>query len=42
MDATRKKKVSRFSAHIVLIIASFFFMIPFIWMVSTSLKPLMP
>ncbi|TDL65134.1 carbohydrate ABC transporter permease [Rhodococcus qingshengii] len=40
MDATRKKKVSRFSAHIVLIIASFFFMIPFIWMVSTSLKPL--
>jgi len=40
MDAARKKKVSRFSAHIVLIIASFFFMIPFIWMVSTSLKPL--
>jgi multiple sugar transport system permease protein len=40
MDATRKKKVSVFSAHIVLIIASFFFMIPFIWMVSTSLKPL--
>ncbi|WP_419887810.1 carbohydrate ABC transporter permease [Neobacillus niacini] len=40
MDATRKKKVSRFSAQIVLIIASFFFMIPFIWMVSTSLKPL--
>ncbi|MBY0147482.1 carbohydrate ABC transporter permease [Neobacillus niacini] len=40
MDAARKKKVSVFSAHIVLIIASFFFMIPFIWMVSTSLKPL--
>jgi len=40
MDAARNKKVSRFSAHIVLIIASFFFMIPFIWMVSTSLKPL--
>jgi multiple sugar transport system permease protein len=40
MDATRKKKVSLFSTHIVLIIASFFFMIPFIWMVSTSLKPL--
>ncbi len=40
MEATRKKKVSRFSTHIVLIIASFFFMIPFIWMVSTSLKPL--
>jgi multiple sugar transport system permease protein len=40
MDGTRKKKVTRFSAHLVLIIASFFFMIPFIWMVSTSLKPL--
>lgn len=40
MDGTRKKKVTRFSAHMVLIIASFFFMIPFIWMVSTSLKPL--
>lgn len=40
MDGTRKKKISRFSAHIVLIVASFFFMIPFIWMVSTSLKPL--
>lgn len=40
MDGTRKKKVTRFSAHLVLIVASFFFMIPFIWMVSTSLKPL--
>jgi multiple sugar transport system permease protein len=40
MDGARKKKVTRFSAHLVLIIASFFFMIPFIWMVSTSLKPL--
>ncbi|MFJ5761086.1 carbohydrate ABC transporter permease [Neobacillus sp. NPDC093182] len=40
MEGARKKKVSRFSAHIVLIVASFFFMIPFIWMVSTSLKPL--
>lgn len=40
MDGTMKKKFSRYSAHIVLIVASFFFMIPFIWMVSTSLKPL--
>jgi multiple sugar transport system permease protein len=40
MDGAIKKKVSRYSAHIVLIIASFFFMIPFVWMVSTSLKPL--
>jgi multiple sugar transport system permease protein len=40
MDGTIKKKFSRYSAHIVLIVASFFFMIPFIWMVSTSLKPL--
>ncbi|MCM3720051.1 carbohydrate ABC transporter permease [Fictibacillus phosphorivorans] len=40
MDATMKKKVSRYSAHIVLITASIFFMIPFVWMVSTSLKPL--
>ncbi|PPA70448.1 carbohydrate ABC transporter permease [Jeotgalibacillus proteolyticus] len=40
MDSTTKKKVSRYSAHIVLIVASFFFLIPFLWMVSTSLKPL--
>jgi multiple sugar transport system permease protein len=40
MDGTIRKKFSRYSAHIVLIVASFFFMIPFIWMVSTSLKPL--
>ncbi|WP_078381808.1 carbohydrate ABC transporter permease [Sutcliffiella halmapala] len=40
MDGTMKKKVSRYSAHIVLIVASFFFIIPFIWMVSTSLKPM--
>ncbi|MEY2193851.1 carbohydrate ABC transporter membrane protein 2, CUT1 family [Bacillus sp. OV166] len=40
MDGTIKKKFSRYSAHIVLIVASFIFMIPFIWMVSTSLKPL--
>ncbi|MEH7480331.1 carbohydrate ABC transporter permease [Neobacillus drentensis] len=40
MDGTIKKKLSRYSAHIVLIVASFIFMIPFIWMVSTSLKPL--
>lgn len=40
MDGTTKKNVSRSLAHIVLIVASFFFLIPFIWMVSTSLKPL--
>jgi len=40
MDGTTKKHVSRSLAHIVLIVASFFFLIPFIWMVSTSLKPL--
>lgn len=40
MDGTVKKILSRFSAHIVLIVASLFFMLPFIWMVSTSLKPL--
>ncbi|WP_026564220.1 carbohydrate ABC transporter permease [Bacillus sp. UNC41MFS5] len=40
MNGTIKKKFSRYSAHVVLIVASFFFMIPFIWMVSTSLKPL--
>lgn len=40
MDGTTKKHISRNAAHIVLIVASFFFMIPFLWMVSTSLKPL--
>lgn len=40
MDGTTKKNVSRSLAHIALIVASFFFLIPFIWMVSTSLKPL--
>ncbi|MGM0879021.1 MAG: carbohydrate ABC transporter permease [Bacillota bacterium] len=40
MDGTVKKKLSSFSAHIVLIVASILFLIPFIWMVSTSLKPL--
>ncbi|TDL32791.1 carbohydrate ABC transporter permease [Jeotgalibacillus sp. S-D1] len=40
MDSTKKKKLGQYSAHIVLIVASFFFLIPFLWMVSTSLKPL--
>ncbi|WP_026560094.1 carbohydrate ABC transporter permease [Bacillus sp. J37] len=40
MDGTTKKTVSKSLAHIILIVASFFFLIPFIWMVSTSLKPL--
>ncbi|MEC0227576.1 carbohydrate ABC transporter permease [Paenibacillus alba] len=34
------KKINRTLAHLCLIIASFFFIIPFIWLVSTSLKPL--
>lgn len=40
MDGMMKKNISRGIAHIVLILASFFFLIPFLWMVSTSLKPL--
>lgn len=33
-------KMSRFWAHVFLITASAFFIIPFVWLVSTSLKPL--
>jgi len=40
MNPKTKKKVTKTIAHVFLIIASFFFIIPFIWMVSTSLKPL--
>jgi len=40
MDGIVKKRITRLLAHVTLIIASCFFIIPFIWMVSTSLKPL--
>ncbi|MBO1512007.1 carbohydrate ABC transporter permease [Metabacillus bambusae] len=40
MDAKTKLKFKKTLSHICLIIASFFFIIPFIWMVSTSLKPI--
>jgi multiple sugar transport system permease protein len=35
-----KKRVKFTLAHICLIIASIFFLVPFIWLVSTSLKPI--
>lgn len=35
-----KKRIQYGLAHLVLIIASIFFIIPFIWLVSTSLKPI--
>ncbi|SFS44749.1 carbohydrate ABC transporter membrane protein 2, CUT1 family [Paenibacillus sp. 453mf] len=42
MDMTAKtaRNVKRISAHLFLLIAAAFFLSPFIWMVSTSLKPL--
>ncbi|MEK8129599.1 carbohydrate ABC transporter permease [Paenibacillus filicis] len=40
MNPLAIKKVNRTLAHVCLIMASFFFIIPFIWLVSTSLKPL--
>lgn len=40
MDGKMKKRLQSTVAHVVLIIASAFFIIPFLWMVSTSLKPL--
>lgn len=40
MNPLTIKKINRTLAHLCLIIASFFFIIPFIWLVSTSLKPL--
>lgn len=40
MEATTKKRVKRIYAHIVLILASIVFLVPFIWMVSTSFKPI--
>ncbi|MBM7840003.1 multiple sugar transport system permease protein [Alkalihalobacillus xiaoxiensis] len=40
MDALKKKKLKSVYAHIVLVAASIVFLIPFIWMVSTSFKPI--
>ncbi|MEK3888114.1 carbohydrate ABC transporter permease [Bacillus sp. FSL K6-3431] len=40
MQPIVKKRFKFTVAHICLIIASMFFLIPFIWMVSTSLKPI--
>lgn len=40
MDAKTKNILKQTFAQICLIIASAFFLIPFIWMVSTSLKPI--
>ncbi|TSB45764.1 carbohydrate ABC transporter permease [Alkalicoccobacillus porphyridii] len=40
MSALAKKRMQSIYAHSVLIFASILFLIPFIWMVSTSLKPL--
>lgn len=40
MSALAKKRLQSIYAHSVLIFASILFLIPFIWMVSTSLKPL--
>lgn len=40
MNPAAVKRISRTLAHICLIIASIFFIIPFIWLLSTSLKPL--
>lgn len=40
MNPLIMKRTGRILAHICLIVASAFFIIPFIWLVSTSLKPL--
>ncbi|GAF23610.1 MULTISPECIES: carbohydrate ABC transporter permease [Shouchella] len=40
MEATAKKRFKKIYAHTVLIIASIIFLVPFIWMVSTSFKPI--
>lgn len=40
MQPIVKKRFKFTLAHLILIIASAFFLIPFIWMVSTSLKPI--
>ncbi len=40
MEPLLKRRIQKFLAHFFLIIASVFFLVPFIWMVSTSLKPI--
>lgn len=40
MQPIVKKRIQYTLAHIVLIMASIFFIIPFVWLVSTSLKPI--
>lgn len=40
MEPVLKKKFKLGFAHFFLIIASIFFLVPYIWMVSTSLKPI--
>lgn len=40
MNAKVKKRVNVTFTHIILIIVSLLFILPFIWMVSTSLKPI--
>ncbi|MEO2260444.1 carbohydrate ABC transporter permease [Paenibacillus amylolyticus] len=40
MNPTAIKRINRALAYACLIVASAFFMIPFIWLLSTSLKPL--
>ncbi|QOS77612.1 carbohydrate ABC transporter permease [Paenibacillus sp. JNUCC31] len=40
MNPIAIKRINRALAYLCLIVASAFFMIPFIWLVSTSLKPL--
>lgn len=40
MEARVKKRVRLTTTHILLILASILFLLPFLWMVSTSLKPI--
>ncbi|MCJ7842348.1 carbohydrate ABC transporter permease [Lederbergia sp. NSJ-179] len=40
MQPITKKRIQYSLAHFILIIASIFFIVPFIWLVSTSLKPI--
>ncbi|MBS4195613.1 carbohydrate ABC transporter permease [Lederbergia citri] len=40
MQPVVKKRIQFTLAHLILILASIFFIIPFIWLVSTSLKPI--
>lgn len=40
MNSKNKRKLQRLFAHVALVAASLFFIVPFAWMVSTSLKPI--